>query len=116
MAEILQEGYSDLRTYIESNWQYIELQNDEGNSIVRLSPTDSRVQWTHSTGDQVLKLQVVVKGSDSDIASETTFGQSAIYKTSSGGNPISVESFTPFTIESEDDELTVIHSIEVPKV
>ena len=116
MAEITTNAYQDLRNYIQSNWKYIELQDESGNSVVRLSPTDSRVTWIHQSNASTLQLQIIVKGSDSDITTSTTISKSAIFNVASGGAAYSVESFTPFTIESDQDELTVIHSIEVPRV
>lgn len=116
MAEITSYAYQDLRDYIQSNWKYIELQNESGVAILRLSPTDSRCTWTHNAGDQTLKLQVVIKGSDTDITLPCTFAKSVIFNIATGGNAISEESFTPFTLESEQDELTVIHNIQVPQV
>lgn len=116
MAEITAQAYQALRNYIQSNWKYIELRDDSGNAIVRLSPSDSRVTWTHNAGDQTLKLQVVIKGSDSDISKPKTFASSAIYDVATGGQAYSIESFTPFTVESDMDELTVIHEIKVPQV
>ena len=116
MAEITQAAYQNLRDYIQVNWKYIELQDDLSNVIVRLSPSDSRVTWTHLAGEPTLKLQVIIKGSDTDIMAPKTFAKSIIYNVTTGGSQLSVESFTPFTIEGDQDELTVIHSIEVPKV
>lgn len=116
MAEITSSAYQAIRDYIQQNWKYIELRDDAGNAIVRLSPSDSRVSWIHNAGDQTLKLQVIIKGSDADITKPQTFASSAIYDVATGGQPYSIESFTPFTIESDQDELTVIHSIEVPQV
>jgi len=116
MAEITASAYQAIRDYIQQNWQYIELRDDLGNPILRLSPADSRVSWIHNAGDQVLKLQIVVKGSDADITKPQTFASSAIYDVATGGNAYSIESFTPFTIESDMDELTVIHEIQVPQV
>lgn len=116
MAEITASAYQALRNYIQQNWKYIELRDDAGNAIVRLSPSDSRVTWVHNASDQVLKLQIVIKGSDIDIKKQKTFASSAIYDVATGGQPYSIESFTPFTIESDQDELTVVHAIQVPKV
>lgn len=116
MAEITSQAYQDLRDYIQANWQYIELQDDTGTPILRLSPSDSRVTWTHTAGEQTLKLQIIVKGSDTDITLPSTFASSHIFKVASGGSAFSSETFTSFTIESEQDELTVIHNISVPQV
>ncbi|KZZ85649.1 hypothetical protein [Bacillus sp. SJS] len=116
MAEINIQGYQSIRDFIQSNWKYIELRDNSGVAIIRLSPTDSRVTWQHTAGSQTLKLQVIVKGSDSGMTLPKTFASSAIYSVASGGNAYSVESFSPFTMETAQDELTVIHSIQVPKV
>ncbi|MGE6259220.1 hypothetical protein ACQKCU_15160 [Heyndrickxia sporothermodurans] len=116
MAEITSQAYQDLRDYIQSNWKYIELQDESGKAIIRLSPTDNRVTWSHAAGDQTLKLQVIIKGSDSDITKPSTLAKSLIFNVTQGGQPFSIESFTPFTIEQNEDELTVIHSIQVPKL
>lgn len=116
MAEITSYAYQNLRDYIQANWKYLELQNESGSPIVRLSPADNRVTWTHNAGDQTLKLQVVIKGSDTDITSPSTFAKSVIYNVATGGQPLSQETFTPFTLETEQDELTVIHNIQVPQV
>ncbi len=116
MAEINTSGYQAIRDFIQSSWKYIELRDETGNAIVRLSPSDSRVTWTHLTGEQTLKLQIVIKGSDSDISVPKTFASSAIYSVATGGSAYSAESFTPFTMETDQDELTVIHSIQVPQV
>lgn len=116
MAEITSQAYQDLRDYIQSNWQYIELQDDSGVAMLRLSPSDSRVTWTHNAGDQTLKLQIVVKGSDSDITLPKTFASSHIFNVVSGGTSYSDETFTPFNMSTVDDELTVIHSIQVPQI
>lgn len=116
MAEITSSAYADLRNHIESNWKHIELQDETGTPVVRLSPSDSRVSWTHSAGSQILTLQVVVKGSDTDISVPQTFAKSVIFNVASGGNALSTESFTAFTMETDQDELTVTHSIQVPQV
>jgi hypothetical protein len=116
MAEISSVAYQNLRDYIQTNWKYIELQNDIGTPILRLSPSDSRVTWTHIAGDQTLKLQIIVKGSDADIVKPKTFAKSVIFNVATGGSSFSSESFTPFIIESDQDELTVIHNLQVPQV
>lgn len=116
MAEVSSYGYQSIRNYIESSWKYIELQDELNNPVLRLSPSDLRVTWIHNAGEQTLKLQIIVKGSDTDITYPVTFGKSSIFDVATGGNAYSEESFTVFTIESDNDELTIIHSIEVPQV
>lgn len=114
MAEITGSAYSDLRTYISSNWQYIELQNEVGSPIMRIKTTDPRV--TSVIEGNNVKLTLVIKGADSDIVKPITFAQSATYKVATGGNAFTVEPFAPFTIEGDNDELTIIHEIQIPKI
>jgi len=116
MAEITTDAYQDLRDYIESNWQYIELQDDTNVVIVRLDLSDSRVTWTHTASSQTLELQVVITGSDSDITLPQTFAKSVIYNVLTGGNPLSTETFPAFDMTQAEDQLTVTHNIEVPQV
>lgn len=114
MAEISTHAYDDIRNYVKSNWQYIELQNDVGTPIIRLSPSDSRV--TSIIDGNKVKITIVLKGSDSDISEPITFSKSVIYKVASGGNPFSTETYAPFTIVGADDEITVNHSIQIPVI
>lgn len=116
MAEITSAGYQSVRDFIEANWVYIELRDDTSTPVLRLGVSDSRVSWTHNPGDQVLELTVVLKGSDADVPLGTTFGGSAIFDVGTGGSALSEETFTPFTISVDEDQLTVKHRIEVPRV
>lgn len=116
MAEITQEAYQDLRDYVQENWRYIELGDENDAPILRLSTTDSRVQWAHEAGSGELQLQVTIKGTDGDIAFPTTFASSSIYNVEAGGKAFSKENFNSFTVETENDELTVVHSIQIPQM
>ena len=115
MTQVTTEAYQDLRNYIQENWKYVELQDEAGKAIIRLSPSDSRVSWVHVANAQILKLQVIIKGNDPDIVAPKTFAKSAIYKVATGGSPYSLETFTP-SIIAKDDEITIIHSIQVPVI
>ena len=64
MAEITSSAYQDIRNHIQSTWKYIELQDETGNKIIRLSPSDNRV-ISIIEGNNV-KITLVVKGSDED--------------------------------------------------
>ncbi|MDD2288027.1 MAG: hypothetical protein PHY55_04250 [Bacteroidales bacterium] len=118
MAEVNASAYQDLRDYIQANWNYIELQDEAGNPIIRKDITDARVTWNHLAGAQTLELKFVVTGSDVDISSllPLTFAKSAIFKVATGDTAFSTETFTSFTISSAEDQLTIIHKIEVPQV
>lgn len=116
MAEINASGYQSIRDYIQANWKYIELRDGSGTPVLRISPSDSRVSWTHTAGFQTLELTIVVKGADAGITLPQEFASSAIYDVASGGSAYSVETFSTFTMVGTGDELTVKHQIQVPKV
>lgn len=115
MAEITTQAYQDIRDHIEENWKYIELRDNEGAKVLRLSTDDPRVEWKHLEGERELKLQISIKGSDSEISLPKTLSSSAIFNVAEEGTAFSEESFSPFTIESEKDELTIVHAILVPR-
>ena len=119
MSEILLEGYQSIRDYIQNNWSYLELRDMSDASIVRLKiDTDPRASWTHLQGSQTLEITVVIKGSDADIGTlPKVFNSTAIFKDAIGGDPCSVELFNPnFTMASSEDQLTIKHRIQVPKI
>lgn len=116
MAEILTGGYQSIRDLVQSNWKFIELRDEAGAKIVRLSVDGTRVKWIHSENAQTLELQIIVKGSDSEITLPKTFASSAIYGVETGGEPYSIESFSSFTMEASGDELTVVHQLEIPQI
>lgn len=111
--EITQAAYKDLQDYILSNWKCIELQKPEGEKVVRLNTSDSRVTTTLLDGSLVFI--VTIKGTDSDIVKPVQFNHSAIFKTEDSVEQLSHETFTSFTMENNEDELTVTHTIQIPE-
>ncbi len=116
MAEVTPEGYQSIRDFIQANWIYHSLRDDLDAEVIRISPSDARCEWTHSAGAQTLELTTTVTGADADITPPQTFAGSELYDVSSGGSPLADETFTQFTIESDSDELTIKHRLEVPQV
>ncbi|MED0665302.1 hypothetical protein P4T04_03125 [Bacillus badius] len=115
MAEITTAAYTALRNYVQSNWKYIELQDETGAKIVRLTTTDNRV--TFAIEGNNVKFTVIIKGSDADIIKPKTFTKGAIYDVPTGGTPYSIETFdNPFIMTQDQDELTVTLTIKVPQV
>lgn len=116
MAEINEYGYQKLREFIKSSWKYIELQDNNGKAIIRKQAT----VLNHSDGENIVKLQVVVKG-DEIGANETTpvtVAKIALYDVATGGNPIANKDFNVSditTLTQGVDQLAVVHSIEVPE-
>lgn len=116
MAEITSAGYQDIRDHVEATWTYHELRDGSAAAIVRLALSDSRVTWTHAANAQTLELTTIITGSDVDITLPQTFAASALYKVATSGSALSEESFTQFTIEATNDQLTIKHRVEIPRV
>lgn len=118
MSVVQNAGYQDIRDYIQANWKYIELRDENQNPVLRIGIEDSRVTWTHTAGAQTLEMTCVIKGDDPDIAPllPQTFAGAALFKVSSGGSAMSEEEFTTFTMSSENDQLTIIYQLEVPQI
>ena len=116
MAEITPQAYANIREHINNGWTYIELQDDAGNAILRLGSDDARVSWIHQEGATALLRQVVITGKDTDITLPQTFAKSAIYNVATGGTAFSLETFNSFTLETVNDELTIVHELQIPQV
>ena len=115
-VEIKSEGYQDIKDYIEANWIWVELRDSTGTVWGRISTSDTRVAWTHSSGDQVLEVTISLRGDDDDITLPQEFAESVLYKVETGGDEFSANTFSATTLEENDDELTIKHQVQVPEV
>lgn len=123
MAEILSSGYQTLKDYANSSattpgeWDYIEIYDDTGTAITRVSITgDSRCQWLDADGDNTLKVEFDVTGSDSDISLPTIIASSAIWNSSSGGSQITAkESMADVTLNQSGDNVVITHTLKIPQ-
>jgi len=140
MAEVTQDAYVAIRTFITSNWTKVSIR-DGASVVANLELDDNKVRWTHEKeliqeymrdedgnivrdGDgrpvfdyvefesnQTLELTIVLKGSD--VALPSTVSRSVILY---GDKEVSSEEFQPFTFENTNDELTIKHKINVPAI
>lgn len=123
MSELTTAGYQTFRDFLNSNattpaqWDYIEIYDDSSTAVTRVSITgDSRCQWLDADGDNILKVEFDVTGSDSDIPLPTTLKYSAIWNASSGGSQATVkEQFAEATLNQSGDNVTITHTIKVPQ-
>jgi len=109
-------GYQDIRDMVQANWTHIQLSRYDGTPIIRLNCEDPRVAWTHSPGDQVLELTITLKGSDVDYEIPNTFGLIELYKSDSGGVPLTHDLFTPQSVSTVSDTLYLKYRIQIPKM
>lgn len=114
MANINNYGYEQIRSFILSNWNYLELRTPTGTVLKRFSTADG-LTITGNATTQEIEYKIVVSGLDASFTGQSV-GKSVLYDVATGGSAIATESFTNFTFESEDDELTVIHKLQVPVI
>lgn len=143
MAEVTEQAYKEIRRYVQENWNYIALEDTSGKEIIRLSTKDSKVNWIHETVEEqgditgydplgspmygepkiypktaILQLQIKITGSvygkNGSKLNGHTVTKSVIYDSNNSKKPLAVESFEAFTFNTDQDELTVIHEIEIP--
>lgn len=123
MSEILSSGYQTLRDYANSStttpdsWDYIEIYDDTGSAVTRVSITgDSRCQWLDVDGDNVMKVEFDVTGSDADISLPVTIEKAGVWNSASGGSQITQkEQFAQATLNQSGDNVTITHTINLPQ-
>lgn len=114
MTQITDYAYGKIRDYAISNFNYLEIQDDLGTPIKRFSTADG-LTITLNAETQEIEYKVVVSGADTSFTN-TTVSNSVIYDSVDSTNPIAQEPFMPFTFESTEDELTVIHKLQIPQI
>ena len=123
MAELTSDAYQSIRDFVNTStgvpndWDYIELYNDAGNAVTRVSIIDdSRCWWLDEDGDKTLQIKFDVTGSDSDIPIPTTLKYSALWDSASGGLQLTVkEQFAEAVINQSGDNVVITHSIDIPQ-
>jgi len=132
MAEVTALAYDDLKYHIQETWNFIELYNSADEEVKSINISGSaNANWIHPTksvvvgynemyqpinGDvpdtDTLQLEIVVTGADFTLPTEIA---KSVIK-SGIGNEASVETFEAFTMTQAEDELTIVHSIQVPQI
>jgi len=117
-VEFNSNGYEWIReTLIRNSSIHIELQNDNGNAIVRLPLSDSRVSWTHTQGNNPMELSVEINGSDSDIPLPVTIDQGVLFPNGSSTDSLGpVQSVSTTELTQDADKATIKCPLEVPKI
>lgn len=114
MTQITDYAYSKIRNYISTNFVYLELQDESNTAIKRFTVADG-LAITIDDINKLVKYQLVVTGADTTFTGKTV-AKSVLYDVATGGTSIATETFTAFTFENENDELTIIHTLKVPQI
>lgn len=129
MANINEYGYQSIRQYVIENWKFVELQDEDGETVKRFKeerievgrddfgrPEYETVPGATITGDsstQTITFTVVASG---DEFVGKTVAKVALFDVDIGGEPIAVEPTSSFSFESAEDELTVNFNLQIPQV
>ena len=122
MAELTSGAYQSIRNFVNGStaangWNYIELYDDAGNAVTRVSITgDTRCWWIDVDGDKTLQVEFDVTGSDDDIPIPTTLKYSAVWDSESGGRQITIKKrFAETVINQSGDNVVITHNIDIPQ-
>ena len=134
MAEIHSNGYISIREHIVQNWKKIVLLNDTNTQIFSTTIGSTKARWAHTketaqikTGETpwgeeifetveiesnpVLEISLTVSGAD--VSLPATAAKIQVLDTQN--RIMTEETFTPFTFETVQDELTLSVKIQVPQ-
>jgi hypothetical protein len=110
-------GYTDLRSYVESNWTTIALLDTNNSEITRIDlQNDSRVTLVSDSATNPLEYQIKITGSDSDISLPVTIDTTEVYKSSSATTRMGADTYADATLQESGDELTLTHQVALPQV
>lgn len=113
MAQINNHGYEKIRQYILSSWNYIEVQETTGIALKRFGIADG-LQVTGNATTQEIEYKLVITGDTTFLGK--TVGKSVLLEVATNGSPIATEVFAPFEFSSEQDQLTILHRLQIPQI
>lgn len=112
-------GYEELRQHAQSEWTWVALVDDAGSEVTRIDIlNDSRASWSSDYTTNPLEATITIHGGDADIDvaanGPITLVRSESYESQSDTNRKGYDTFADVILETEDDELTLSHQIEIP--
>lgn len=110
-------AYQDLRNYIESTYQYVEITDNSDTQITRvqIGGSDGRAVWSNAENANPLQLTITLSGSNSDIPNPSTIGGLYLHKTATDTDRKNeAVALTIFTIQTTQDTLTITAQIALP--
>lgn len=110
-------GYTDLRSYVESNWTTIALLDTSDTEITRIDLTsDSRVTLNSDSATNPLEYEILISGDDSDITLPVTIDTTEVYKSSGATTRMGADTYADATLQNSGDELVLTHQIALPQI
>jgi hypothetical protein len=117
LTDISMAAYLDIRNYITTNWLGIELLNASGESILKITTADNRLEWVVDEESNIISMNLTINGSDAELAPllPVTISRSRILK----GNAVMDDKVLPyenFILPLPASQLNLSHQIEMPYV
>jgi len=114
------EGYTDLRNYLQNNWNHIAVLDDTGTEQIRLEVgTDSNATFISDSSTNPLTAELVVSGQniqDAGGSLPVTLNKTEAYKSSSATTVMGSDTMSDATLEQSGDEVTITHDYEMPQI
>ena len=135
MAEITSNGYVSIREHIVHNWKKVVLLDASNAQVFTTNIDGVKARWTHTKETQQIKtsetpwgeeqyetveiesnpvLEISLNLSGADVSLPATVAKIQVLDVKN--RIMTEETFTPFTFETAQDELTLSIKIQVPQV
>ena len=111
-------GYADIRTYLQSNWNHIAIRDSGGTEQLRWEvDANPNTSWTSAPSGNPLTAELEVTGQDIVDAGGSlpvTLASTEAYQSASATTAMGSDTMTDATLEATGDTVTVTHEYEVP--
>lgn len=110
------DGNTDIRTYIQNNWNWLALLDTNNNELTRIevgvdnprSGTGRGATWSSGSSANPLEISMTVQGGDSDMpALPLTIKEAELYKGSSATAVMTEDTSTDATLEDTQDKVDI---------
>jgi len=112
------DGYADLRSYVQSNWNWIAVLDDGGTEHLRWDvDANSNASWTSGPSGNPLTAELEVTGQDIVDAGGSlpvTLASTEAYQSASATTAMGSDTMTDATLEATGDTVTITHDYELP--
>lgn len=112
--ELEELGYLDLRAYVYWIWGYFQIEDNDGNVIMRISTDDKRVTKSYDEENKTVNFTVVITGYDAEFGLPVEIGSMSIYKMSEGGDCLGKSYYTDVILEDFEDIAVLHYKIRIP--
>jgi len=107
-------GRSELRSYIQNNWGYVELIDNNGTVIETVDiSTRSDATWSSGPSSNPLTLDLSIEGSQIDVSLPVTVTRIDIYRSSSDGTRRAHDPIADAELRTSNDTLELTNDFTV---